>query len=110
VLPLDIHIAVALSHIIQVRCEAQHEDSHESLNHDPGGSGSVSMRMSDKLQFVVGNDKLKKLIGHQTDLLPPGGTAVNLEQVIIYSSACAIGWGGWVGPVASPMESMSPAS
>jgi len=40
----------------------------------PGlGSGSVSIRMSDKLQFVAGNDKLIKLIGHQTDPLPPGG-------------------------------------
>ena len=34
------------------------------------GNGSVSMRMSDKLQFVAGNDKLKKLIGNQTELLP----------------------------------------
>ncbi len=33
------------------------------------GSGSVRRRMSDKLQFVARNDKLK-LIEHQTDPLP----------------------------------------
>ena len=37
------------------------------------GSGSVRRRMSDKLQFVARNDKLIKLIEHQTDPHLGGG-------------------------------------
>src|SRR5438034_10376133 len=47
-------------------------------------SGSGSMRMSDKLQFVAGNDKLK-LIGHQTDPLPNCRQWINLSALQKFS-------------------------
>jgi len=40
-----------------------------AFGYQANSSGSVSSEVSDKLQFVARNDKLK-LIGHQTDPLP----------------------------------------
>jgi hypothetical protein len=43
------------------------------------GSGSVSLRMSDKLKFVAAYDTLK-LIGHQTDPLPACAGDINQDR------------------------------